>query len=216
MGMTPYDGGVMVLPLALAAERSLRLRTATKSDAAALKRLEDEVFVSDRLSKRSIRHALASATQEVLLLQDAAGAIVGSAFVHYRAGATLCRIYSIAVGKHWRAVGCGGWLLAACENTAVRRRCTAVGLEVRTDNLPAMGFYERSGYVQTGRKRSFYEDGADAFRYVKRGLGLGAPALHRGIKLKPQLKKPVSLRASSAQIPRGQKPSGACADGRCF
>jgi [ribosomal protein S18]-alanine N-acetyltransferase len=43
--------------------------------------------------------------------------------------------------------------------------CATVFLEVRADNAPAIGFYERGGWHAAGRRARYYPDGVDALLY---------------------------------------------------
>jgi ribosomal-protein-alanine N-acetyltransferase len=40
-------------------------------------------------------------------------------------------------------------------------------LEVREDNLGAIALYEQAGYVKTGRRPAYYQDGCAAVLYHK-------------------------------------------------
>jgi ribosomal-protein-alanine N-acetyltransferase len=148
-------------------KRNVRLRHASPNDLQQLKSLEDQVFSHDRLSRRSIAHAIRSRVQVVLLLEIPEDEIVGAAFLHYRAHSRRCRLYSIAVRNDFEEQGLGSRLLAACERDARDRGCNEMHLEVRTDNFVARRFYEQRGYTNTGLKPGYYEDGSAAFSYVK-------------------------------------------------
>lgn len=145
----------------------VRVRPATRADLAALVALEQSAFSGDRLSRAQYRRHLASASAQVLLAQDVDGAVLGSALLLFRRDSTLARLYSIATAPAARGRGIGAMLLAAAEVAARERRCRALRLEVRVDNVAAIGLYERAGYQSIGRYEVYYEDGADAWRYEK-------------------------------------------------
>ena len=142
------------------------IRTARVDDLDALHTLERAAFTTDHLSRRQYRQHLRSASATVLAAADAGG-LLGKAVVFYRAGSDIARLYSIAVAERARGRGVAKALLAAVEAAARRRHCARLRLEVRTDNAAAIALYERLGFHRFGEKRSFYEDGADAWRYEK-------------------------------------------------
>jgi ribosomal-protein-alanine N-acetyltransferase len=144
-----------------------RMRFASRDDVAALKELEDHSFAHDRLSVRSIAHAIISTSQAVLLLETPEAQIVGAAVLHYRRGSRRCRLYSLAVRSDSFGRGIGTRLLAACERHARRRGCAEIRLEARTDRASTLRFYENRGFRKRGVKPRYYEDGADAFSFYK-------------------------------------------------
>ena len=146
--------------------RDLRIRAAAASDLDAVERLEASVFMSDRLSRRSLRYYIDSPTASFLVI-EASGHVAGDAIVAFRRGSSLARIYSIAIHADFAGRGLGRRLLLACEQTAQRRGATAIRLEVRSDNPAAIHLYERGGYVRFGTYPDYYEDGMAALRFGK-------------------------------------------------
>ena len=148
------------------------LRRARPEDVDALVAIENAVFDSDRLSRRSFRHFATSPTAS-LIVAEAHGQVGGYALVHYRAGTALARLYSIAVADFARGLGLGRKLLNAAEAAAYGRGCLYLRLEVREDNEAAISLYASAGYRQFGRYLDYYEDHADALRFEKRLGPLG-------------------------------------------
>ncbi|EIM03355.1 acetyltransferase [Rhodanobacter sp. 115] len=68
---------------------------------------------------------------------------LGTAVVFFRKGSKVARLYSLASKPDARGKGVGTSLVEAAEAAARRRRCHALRLEVRTDNLAAIRLYER-------------------------------------------------------------------------
>ncbi|GDX78596.1 ribosomal-protein-alanine acetyltransferase [Deltaproteobacteria bacterium] len=54
---------------------------------------------------------------------------------------------------------------------AARGRASAAWLEVRADNVAAIAFYLRLGWVEVGRRPRYYADGEDALLFRLEGLG---------------------------------------------
>jgi [ribosomal protein S18]-alanine N-acetyltransferase len=71
-------------------------------------------------------------------------------------------ILTLAVAPDARRRGLGRRLVGACTRHW-RASGTRVGwLEVRHDNVAALGLYGETGWVEAGVRRRYYRDGADA------------------------------------------------------
>jgi ribosomal protein S18 acetylase RimI-like enzyme len=143
-----------------------KLRPGRLRDIDALVALENAVFTTDILSRRSFRHFLTSPKSSLIVAEES-GKLAGYALVLYPPCSKLARLYSIAVAPHIASRGIGPLLLAAAEAAATRRRRRAVRLEVHEHNTRAIGRYEKSGYQLFGRRRRYYDDGGDALRFDK-------------------------------------------------
>ena len=143
-----------------------KLRPGHRRDLDALVAIENAVFTTDILSRRSFRHFLASQKSSLIVAEEG-GKLAGYALVLYPARAKLARLYSIAVAPHIASRGIGPLLLAEAEAAAARRRRRAMRLEVHEHNTRAIGRYEKSGYRLFGRHRRYYDDGGDALRFEK-------------------------------------------------
>ncbi len=147
--------------------RTPSIRPATLSDVGRLVALETDSFASDRLSLRSFRRFVRSPTAILRVLGDGAETY-GYYLLLVRARSQVARLYSIALDRRHRGRGLGAALIADAEAAAGHRGLARLSLEVRDDNLPAVGLYERLGYEFKGRLPDYYADGADARRYEKR------------------------------------------------
>src|SRR5262245_44872490 len=127
-------------------EPQIRVRQAERGDIDALMELERRVFATDRLSRRSLRHFLASPTAAVVVAESEGGQLAGTAIVLFRPRSSLARLYSIAVAPHMGGRGVGPMLLEAAEEAALARDCRAVRLEVHATNHAAISRYRKSGY----------------------------------------------------------------------
>lgn len=143
-----------------------RPRAGRPADLDGLERLENAIFDTDRLSRRSLRGFLSSPRTDTAVVDGPEGP-AAYAMIGYRAGSKLGRIFSLAVDPGFARQGLGRALLGFCEDRAGGRGCTAVRLEVRADNAAAIGLYERAGYRLFGRLDAYYEDGASALRFEK-------------------------------------------------
>ncbi|MCC6455364.1 MAG: ribosomal protein S18-alanine N-acetyltransferase [Caldilineaceae bacterium] len=72
-------------------------------------------------------------------------------------------ITTIATHPAWRQRHIGEWLLIQMAGEARSHRISALTLEVRIHNRPALALYEKLGFVAVGLRRGYYQDtGEDA------------------------------------------------------
>jgi len=113
------------------------IRRGRAADLNDLVELETQVFASDRMSRRSLRHFLAARSATVLVAPQSAG------------------------------LGLGPSLLAACEQAARARGRQTLRLEVHENNHRAISRYRKAGYRQFGCHAAYYADEGDALRFEK-------------------------------------------------
>ncbi len=137
------------------------IRTAGRDDLEALLALE-AAFPGDRLSRRAMRHHLAS-PKAVCLVAETDGRLLGYALLLHRSGSSWWRVYSlIRAGGAPR--GTGRRLLEAALEAARLASAQGVRLEVREDNTSAIRLYRRLGFTLFATADGYYEDGARACR----------------------------------------------------
>ena len=76
-------------------------------------------------------------------------------------------VMNIAVRKDLRRNGYGSEFLKFLIDVANERGKGCVTLEVRENNLAAIGLYEKMGFVVAGRRSRYYENGMDALIMTK-------------------------------------------------
>jgi ribosomal-protein-alanine acetyltransferase len=155
--------------LALADSQTLgvHLRPGRPADLDALVDLERRVFSYDRMSRRSFRR-IVGIPSAWLVLAEFDRVLAGYVLMFFRRASRIARLYSIAVEPAQVGRGIGAALLAAAEAEARRRGAHTIRLEVRQGNAPAIDRYRKSGYVETGLRRRYYDDGGNALRFEKR------------------------------------------------
>jgi ribosomal protein S18 acetylase RimI-like enzyme len=144
----------------------IRVRPGKPADLVALLELENKCFTTDRLSRRSMRHFLASPSATVIVAEEG-GKLSGYVLVLCPPRTPAARLYSIAVAPHRSGRGIGPQLLVAAERSAARRGRRVMRLEVNDHNTRAIARYEKSGYRQFGRYSDYYDDHGDALRFEK-------------------------------------------------
>ncbi|MBC7282853.1 peptidase C39 family protein [Hoeflea sp.] len=152
-----------------------RIRPAAVSDIDALETIENAVFASDRISRRSFRTLIDRPTAETLVI-EAEGELRGYAMILFRAGAALARLYSLAVLPGQVGKGYGRALLAAAEKAAMDHDRILLRLEVREDNATAITLYKNASYRRIGRVADYYADGMAALRFEKLLRGPDTPS----------------------------------------
>src|SRR5882757_6753580 len=106
------------------------IRTARASDVDDLAAIENAVFASDRISRRSFRLLIERETAETLVAESD-GRVAGYAIVLFRKGSGVARLYSIAAGADFGGRGIGRLLLEQAEASAFEHDRMMLRLEVR-------------------------------------------------------------------------------------
>jgi ribosomal-protein-alanine N-acetyltransferase len=76
----------------------------------------------------------------------------------------------IAVDTHYQRSGLARGLFAELADRLRLAGVTEVILEVRASNEPALGLYRRLGFVETGRRRRYYQAPEDDAVLMRLGL----------------------------------------------
>lgn len=146
----------------------------TLEDAAALDALERAAFTGDRISLPNWRRLLRSPSARVMVARSGGGdagggsdALLGACVVLLRRGTFVARLYSLAVAPQARQGGLASALVTEALGQARRASCALLRLESRADNAGAHRLFRRFGFVPSGRKSAYYEDGADAICFQK-------------------------------------------------
>ena len=142
------------------------LRKATVEDLDAVLRIERNVFSSDLFNRRQFRYLMTRA-KAVFTVVDEESGVAGYSILFTPSHLRHSRVYNVAVSKEARGKGCGKALLYKMEEDSRNLSYSAIRLEVRRDNEPAIRLYEQSGYCKIGEKPGYYEDGQDALIYQK-------------------------------------------------
>jgi len=130
-------------------------------DLEAIGHIETRAFEASRRSSRaSLRRALGSSFQRVLVLEvqgEVAGYLVLWPYPR------TWRIYNLASDPRRRNLGVGSALLAAAVDEA--RRAGAGRLVLESRNEPGLlRFYEQRGFRASRKLRDYYSKGEDAVR----------------------------------------------------
>jgi [ribosomal protein S18]-alanine N-acetyltransferase len=141
------------------------VRPVRAEDFLALYALDQACFVPGiAWSRAELGYFLKYPGNVALAVQDEAGKLAGFAIagIQRRQGRLLGRLITIDVEREMRRRGVGHALLQATEERLREAGATAVLLEVAVDNTVAQRFYERHGFIRTGRIRGYYLGRIDA------------------------------------------------------
>jgi len=142
------------------------VRPACLADLPSLLLLEEVCFSCDRMSRRSFVHLMRRGHAGIWV-SETQGRINGSIVLLYRAGASVARLYSIAVHPDKQGCGIGRALLGTGEQAVRALGLPYIGLEVAVSNRSALALYRRSGYIIWSRLPAYYEGGEAALRLRK-------------------------------------------------
>lgn len=79
-------------------------------------------------------------------------------------------LYRIAVSSLERKQGVAFQLLQEFEHQCACRNVSSVFLEVAEKNIPGRGLYEKSGYVQVGRRKNYYSRVSEDALVLKKNI----------------------------------------------
>ena len=116
--------------------------------------LEKECFPTDPWSPEIFMAALDNPNTAILLAQNEDGAILG--YTVLSVVLDEGNLDNIAVAPAHRRRGVADALLSALAGFG-RDNLSALMLEVRSSNAPAIALYEKHGFVPVGRRKNYYE-----------------------------------------------------------
>lgn len=139
----------------------LGLRAARLDDLEQIWAIESETFAGEAWSLELMRDELTADHRAYLVLENAAGAILG--YGGLLAVGEEGDIQTIALAPAVRGTGQGRRLMHALLAAAEARGVREVFLEVRADNPTARGLYASLGFEQIGVRPRYYQpDDVDA------------------------------------------------------
>jgi ribosomal-protein-alanine acetyltransferase len=134
------------------------IRPATASDIPAILDIERHAQSAAHWTEAAYGAIFASdaPTRIVLVAQGAAGQLCG--FVVARAVADECELENIVVALNDTRQGIGSALLRELIRTARAQKLRRIFLEVRDSNHAARHLYEKMGFREDMRRKTYYSD----------------------------------------------------------
>ena len=139
----------------------------THGDVKAVVHLEKKV--SSPWSRSLIEVELGHA-RSITLTAMAAAEVVGWCSCRYVQDEA--ELLKIGVAKKWRRCSVATCLLATLEEELRDVGVVRQYLEVRSENLPAVSFYQHAGFTVTGRRINYYSQPSDDALVLKNNISL--------------------------------------------
>jgi ribosomal-protein-alanine N-acetyltransferase len=136
-------------------------REANAFDLPAFVSLDKELFPYSPWSAAQYKEEFSSPTRHFVVALDQLENIVGYAGV-FAPGAAEADILTVGVVPDHRGKGIAKALMALITDWASAQGSTAMMLEVKTDNLGAIGLYESLGYSRLNVRKDYFGTGLDA------------------------------------------------------
>ena len=134
---------------------ALEIREATAADVPVILNLERQSDTAAHWSPETYRHLFASTSSKrvLLLMEDRHSAV---AFLVARIVGVEWEIENIVVGTQMRRQGLASWLIRDLVVRAQNQGAQTILLEVRQSNTPARALYQKTGFIECGRRPNYY------------------------------------------------------------
>jgi ribosomal-protein-alanine N-acetyltransferase len=136
---------------------SIEIETASIRHLDMLYEIEKACFKEEAFSRQQIANLLGDYNSiSLVAIEDGriVGFIIGAIYVERKALGG--HVLTIDVLPRYQRKGVGLRLMQAIERIFVEKDVKTCHLEVREDNLKALGLYEKVGYEKTRRLKSYY------------------------------------------------------------
>lgn len=144
-------------------QKSVRL--ATIQDLKAIYEFDRLCFPIDAFSKNQWAHLLKSTSASTWIIEaENSKMILGVITALMRRGIQTARLYSFAIHPDARKQALATQLHAYVMDLFKNQSIKKVHLEVRENNLPALHFYHRLGYLPIAKLPNYYPDGIDGIK----------------------------------------------------
>jgi ribosomal-protein-alanine N-acetyltransferase len=123
--------------------------------------LDKELFPYSPWSASQYKEEFSSPTRHFVVAVDEAQSIIGYAGV-FAPGGAEADVLTVGVIPSHRGKGVARDLMALITDWATQQGSTAMMLEVKVDNLEAIGLYESLGYSKLNIRKDYFGAGLDA------------------------------------------------------
>ena len=123
--------------------------------------LDKELFPYSPWSTSQYKEEFSAPTRYFVVAEDEAKNIIGYAGV-FAPGGAEADVLTVGVVPEQRGKGVARHLMALVTEWAGQQGSTAMMLEVKVDNLEAIGLYESLGYSKLNIRKDYFGAGLDA------------------------------------------------------
>jgi [ribosomal protein S18]-alanine N-acetyltransferase len=123
--------------------------------------LDKELFPYSPWSTSQYKEEFSAPTRYFVVAEDEAKNIIGYAGV-FAPGGAEADVLTVGVVPEQRGKGVARRLMALVTEWAGQQGSTAMMLEVKVDNLEAIGLYESLGYSKLNTRKDYFGPGLDA------------------------------------------------------
>jgi ribosomal-protein-alanine N-acetyltransferase len=136
-------------------------RPANAFDLAVFVSLDKKLFPYSPWSTSQYKEEFSSPTRHFVVALDDAQSIIGYAGV-FAPGGAEADVLTVGVVPSHRGKGIARQLMALITDWAKQQGSIAMMLEVKVDNLEAIGLYESLGYSKLNVRKDYFGAGLDA------------------------------------------------------
>jgi ribosomal-protein-alanine N-acetyltransferase len=136
-------------------------RVATSFDLPVFVSLDKELFPYSPWSASQYKEEFSAPTRHFVVALDDEQSIIGYAGV-FAPGAAEADVLTVGVVPSHRGQGIARQLIALITDWAHNQGSTAMMLEVKVDNVEAIGLYESLGYSKLNTRKDYFGPGLDA------------------------------------------------------
>ena len=136
-------------------------RVANAFDLPVFASLDKELFPYSPWSASQYKEEFSAPTRHFVVALDDEQSIIGYAGV-FAPGAAEADVLTVGVVPNYRGQGIARQLMALLTNWAHNQGSTAMMLEVKVDNVEAIGLYESLGYSKLNTRKDYFGPGLDA------------------------------------------------------
>ncbi|MEY2850893.1 MAG: hypothetical protein RJA96_764 [Actinomycetota bacterium] len=136
-------------------------RVATSFDLPVFVSLDKELFPYSPWSASQYKEEFSAPTRHFVVALDDEQSIIGYAGV-FAPGAAEADVLTVGVVPSHRGKGIARQLIALITDWAHNQGSTAMMLEVKVDNVEAIGLYESLGYSKLNTRKDYFGPGLDA------------------------------------------------------
>ena len=152
---------------------AVEIRYYHANDLAGFTGLYQQVFPLKKITIRQIAGDLKLEPAQVLLAvaqpKNKTGSLIYKGFLYYWLVGDEFQIIDIGTQVAYRRSGIAEQILAFLIKNRGPNPLGKITLEVRADNLAAIGLYDKLGFVVVGERKRYYDDGCAALLMDKQG-----------------------------------------------